>query len=454
MTTTPRAPDYLTALPYPDRFHPEQAPLWLGAVIAALGHVPPAGGAGWCEIGCGRGFGATLLAAANPGLRFTGIDLNPDHIAQAKARADAAGISNLRFLCADIRDLGDDLGRFDQIVTHGLLSWVPPGVRAAVVDFTARHLSPGGLAALHYMAAPGGDVFRAFHAVFRSVADHPDPVAEGMRLLTGLRGAGAGFFALHPHAGQTLDNLLREDPAYVAHEYLNPDFHPLPFASVAGPLAEAGLHWRGSATPVENIDTVSLPAAALPLIRAEADPLRREGLKDLARNQALRSDLFTRPGAAADGQTHLSLLRQMTWGLLPGTPRVGTDDLVFQTRIGAVTGDHRIFGPLFDRLAQGPARFDMLEQLAPFAGRPGLLNQSLQIALWAGFAHPVQRVVDPAPARRLNRLLLARAAAGDRVPALAAPALGSGRRVAPADLADLAAGRGPADLRQLFVLDG
>ena len=53
-------------------------------------------------------------------------------------------------------------------------------------------------------------------------------------------------------------------------------------------------------------------------------------------------------------------------------------------------------------------------------------------------------------AARLNRLLLA----GDApVPALAAPALGSGRALTPELRGALRSGAGPAPLRQMFALD-
>ena len=57
---------------YPAFFHPEQAPLWLAAVAAALGRPGPEDDSAVCEIGCGQGFGLCLLAAANPARRPVG----------------------------------------------------------------------------------------------------------------------------------------------------------------------------------------------------------------------------------------------------------------------------------------------------------------------------------------------------------------------------------------------
>lgn len=162
-----------------------------------------------------------------------------------------------------------------------MLSWVAPQLRAALVRFVARHLAPGGIAVLHYMSEPGGAAFRAFHAVFRSMADRPDPVAEGLALLQALRAAKAGFFQLYPHAGGTLDNLLVEDPAYVAHEYLNPHFTPLGFAAVQGPMAGIAHPLAGSDPAATRLNrhlheqmrmNARIPALAAPLIGSGIAP--------------------------------------------------------------------------------------------------------------------------------------------------------------------------------------
>ena len=437
--------DYRRDTVFPAFFHREQSPAWIAAVAAALGRAA-ARGASWCEIGCGQGYGMAVLAAANPAMRFVGIDINPDHIALAQARANAAELANASFICGDIRDPALVEGQFAHIVTHGVMSWVGEDVRASVADFIADHLTEDGIAAVHYMSEPGGAAFRAFHAVFRSVAHLPDPVAQGLAALKAMRDAKAGFFQLYPHASQTLDALLADPPDYVAHEYLNPTFRPLAFHEVDALFAARGLRWLGSATPMDNIDAVSIPAAAAKAIMPVRERVLRETMKDMARNQALRYDLFARPAAPMSDQAHLSLLRSMIWRLLPGAPAPGR--VTFQTRIGPVEGDAAIFEPLMKALGQGDGDFAALERHRPFTGRPGLLNQGLQMLLWAGVAHPVVPVTDPAPAARLNRLLLAER----HVPALACPAIGSGLAFGARDRAALADGSAPRALRQLTAL--
>ncbi|MGI3128925.1 class I SAM-dependent methyltransferase [Halopseudomonas pachastrellae] len=445
--------DYLIDHDYPPVYHPEQSPGWLAAVLSAIGRQPAQRGS-WCELGCGQGFNVSLMAAANPDMRFTGIDLNPQHIATAEARAKTAGLTNVQFHCADIRTVDGLAGPFDVIVSHGVLSWVPASVREAIAAFVGRQLAPGGVAALQYMSEPGGAAFRAFHAVFRACAGSPEPVKQGLQLLCAMRDAKAGFFQLHPHASQTLDNLLKERPGYIEHEYMNPTFEPLAFGEVHALLAGVGLQWQGSATPLENIDAVSLPAQAGEVATRVPDLVLRETLKDLARNQPQRYDLFMQPAAAPSAQQHMALLRAGRWRLLPGAPAPGGMQL--DTPIGPVQAQAAVFAPFLTRLAEGPASFAELEALAPFNGRPGLLNQTLQMSLWAGIVHPERELTvggfDSAPAARLNACLLREAAAGAHVPALAAPLLGSGLALNAERLRALLDGNSDPTLRTLLYL--
>lgn len=54
------------------------------------------------DAGCGRGLALLLLAEAFPASHFTGYDLSPEAIAEARAEAARRGIGNVRF---EVRDL-------------------------------------------------------------------------------------------------------------------------------------------------------------------------------------------------------------------------------------------------------------------------------------------------------------------------------------------------------------
>ena|SRR2546428_2172182 len=50
------------------------------------------------EVGCGVGAQTVTLAQRSLDARFTSVDLSADSIAEARRRADQAGLSNVEFL--------------------------------------------------------------------------------------------------------------------------------------------------------------------------------------------------------------------------------------------------------------------------------------------------------------------------------------------------------------------
>src|SRR5437763_13091981 len=76
---------YRTDIPYVFGFKPMLAPAWLDFVALIGGAAPPerTNGITWCDLGCGQGVTAAILAALNPAGNFHGIDAMPAHIDHA-----------------------------------------------------------------------------------------------------------------------------------------------------------------------------------------------------------------------------------------------------------------------------------------------------------------------------------------------------------------------------------
>ncbi len=103
-------------------------------------------GHGWkgkvaVDIGCGSGAGTLLLAGL--GAKAVGIDVDPGVIALASSRAKEDGLSNARFLCADVeggdwRKLARAPDGLDGVVAHLCFS-------REIAKHAARALRPGGV---------------------------------------------------------------------------------------------------------------------------------------------------------------------------------------------------------------------------------------------------------------------------------------------------------------------
>ncbi len=288
----------LGSIDYPAGFYHQLAPVHLNYICALNGVRGPNLSApfNYCELGCGAGETTNVLAAANPAANFVGIDLNPDHIAFANDAARAGGLENARFVAADISTLDfETLPMFEFITMHGLYSWVPQGVQAAIHRFIEAKLRPGGVVYVSYNAMPGwGAVapLRRFfiNAVSRSEASTLDATRAALADLADLREA--PFFKENPTAAHVLSRLPHVDIRYVAHEYLTDNWQPLYFADMHDTMAAHGLQFAGDGEVVENLLEYSVDEAFLAPLRATADRVERESQRDLIQNRFFRRDIY------------------------------------------------------------------------------------------------------------------------------------------------------------------
>lgn len=389
-----RLEGYVTDVVYPGRFHAESMPLWLHAVATATGFIAPDLARAYraCELGCGDGLNLLIAAASNPLGHFVGVDFNARHIEIAKALAIEAGLRNIEFVEADFRSLKRD-ERFDFVITHGVWSWVAPDVQQAMLAAIDTLLAPTGLLYLGYMSQPGATVLAPLQRLMREIAsplqgDSVQKASQALGFVVRMAEAGVGYFAENPGARRQLDAMRREHPASLAHEFLSEHWRPQHVAGVMAELARFDLHYIGSATGIENIDALSLPGNSQRLVQGLPLPAA-ETVRDMARNQSLRRDIYQRAPRALNAEQHLAAMDTLRFALLPGAPKAG--GLRLQTRIGPIEGPAELFDPVLRALQSGPLSFNELRSLPPFRNAPAMLNQVLLVLMDARCVHPLRR---------------------------------------------------------------
>jgi cyclopropane-fatty-acyl-phospholipid synthase len=98
------------------------------------------------DIGCGWG-GMALTLAKDFGARVTGITLSEEQLTEARARAEAAGLSDrVTFELMDYRDMDRS---FDRIVSVGMFEHVGVPNYPAFFSTIKRCLAPDGVALVH-----------------------------------------------------------------------------------------------------------------------------------------------------------------------------------------------------------------------------------------------------------------------------------------------------------------
>ncbi|MFP4327899.1 MAG: class I SAM-dependent methyltransferase [Paracoccaceae bacterium] len=98
------------------------------------------------DIGCGWG-GMALTLARDYGARVVGVTLSENQLARARARAEAAGLSQrVEFRLLDYRKLDES---FDRIVSVGMLEHVGVPQYQTYFDKVEDLLAPNGVALIH-----------------------------------------------------------------------------------------------------------------------------------------------------------------------------------------------------------------------------------------------------------------------------------------------------------------
>ncbi|HSZ88487.1 MAG TPA: class I SAM-dependent methyltransferase [Acetobacteraceae bacterium] len=435
---------YVTDVAYTSNFYREITPSWIALTSLLLGHRPPdlAAPFTYADLGCGNGFTSLIIAAACPHAEVWGFDFNPAHVEFANGLAARAGLTNVRFVetsfadleAASNRELRDfDMPDFDMMVSHGVLSWISPANREHLVGAVAKRLKPGGLVYLSYNVTTGWTGMVPVRVLMRMLTvaspERTDLAVPGvLDFVDRLKQAGASFFTANPALENRLTDIRKQDARYIAHEYLNHDWHPLMFTEVAGAMLEAKCRYIGSATLAENIDTVSVPPNVVPILAETRDPYLRETLRDLGCTQTFRRDLYRKGIAPIPAAEQQMLLEDLTLaGMGMAVPEGG---ITFATPIGNVTGRPEVYEPLLTMLEAGALSVREARAAPAFAGRALVeLMQALTLLVAGGYAHPMLPSDGAAgrheAARRLNLAIArANANAGD-LPRLAAPAIGS-----------------------------
>lgn len=427
---------YVTDVAYTCDFYREITPAWLTTASLLLGHRSPdlAKSFSYADLGCGHGFTALVVAATCPHADVWGFDFNPAHIEFANRMADQAGLRNVRFVEASFAELTRRvLPDFDFMIAHGVLSWISPKNRRFLVNTVAKRLKPGGLVYLGYNVTTGWAAMVPLRQLMRMLTlasqKRTDVAAPGvLDFVCRLKDAGALFFPAHPHLEKWLADIRKLDARYIAHEYLNEDWHPLSFADLASEMREAKCDYIGSATLVENINTMSVPAGMSLMLAETQDPVLRETLRDIGGAQSFRRDLYRKGVAPMPGPEQQMRLHELKIaGLGVAMPEAGP---TFTTPMGDITGHPEIYQPLMEMLESGQVSVKQAAESPVFASRPLVeLLQAFSLLIAGGYAHPVLPS-SGTDARRnaCHRLNLAIAQANARaaeLPRLASPVIGS-----------------------------
>lgn len=282
-----------------------------------------------CDIGCGSGLTGYILAAANPGIRFTGIDIDQEALELAQRRAAIGGLDNCIYRLPEEDRISSE--RFSVVFAHGIYSWVDSTTRESLNQFFREGIEDNGLLFLSYNLLPGWDCLSFIRNQFSSsLAESPDDPEDAARRslqrLIELRDAGALAFHHNKAAIGFLNYLVEmDDLQYTIQEFYGIDQQAFSFAKIHDTLQQCGLSYAADASTLENRVDLSIAAAGLDLLAQCESTKELQATKDLLQNRLFRRDIFTAgnfsEGARNPGNQALDSIRLGIYGISPQLPR-------------------------------------------------------------------------------------------------------------------------------------
>lgn len=386
------------SVPYVSFAYPHTHPSRIGAIARLFGMTPAAPeNARVLEIGCAGGGNLFSQALLYPDAHFTGIDIAPEQIADAKHSADAMGITNIDFKAMDITQIDRDFfaGKFDYIICHGVYSWVPQNVRAAIMAVIRDCLAPQGVAQVSYNTLPGWNAVRSLRDMMiyhtNRFATPADKIKQARALLDFLSETTAddrtGYKAL---IDEERKMLARSNDSYVYHDHLESANTQFYFHEFVRDLMVNDLTYVGDSS-LPSMFVGNLPQKAMETLKAVNDVVNQEQYMDFINNRRFRNTLVCHKNAGLNRSLqgeqifdfHLAALVQPDPQAANNTP--GEESQVYRPVGG---------GPTFT--AKGRVMVAIMNMLTTQAPRPvaaETLVRQVQTALGLPTDEPVRAML-------------------------------------------------------------
>lgn len=283
--------------PYAGYPYPQTSPYSVMAVAKLFGvNVPAMEQIKILELGCGEGDNLISMASQLPKAKLVGVDLSKVQIDAANKTKSALGLKNIEFHAMSITDINEAFGKFDYIICHGVISWVPEEVRKSIFEVCSKNLTENGVAYLSYNTLPGWNIVRTIRDMMRYHAGMfstvHEKIAQAKSLVNfikdSLENANTPYSQILKDEAQRLS--LQND-SYIAHEFLEINNHQFYFSDFIFEAAQHGLQYLGDA----NLSTMylgNMPQKVVEKLQEVKNIIVTEQYMDFITNRRFRTTLL------------------------------------------------------------------------------------------------------------------------------------------------------------------
>jgi SAM-dependent methyltransferase len=430
---------YVADIGYTFGYYSELNPLRIKLAFFNAGLASPEIGTA-CELGFGQGMSTNIHAAATV-TQWYATDFNPSQAGFAQDLATASG-SGAKLYDEAFADFAKrpDLPDFDYIGLHGIWSWISDENRAVIVDFIRRKLKVGGVVYISYNTQPG---WAAMVPMRDLLTEHSEVMGKaGEGIVSRINGAlefAEKFFETNPsyckanlQVPERIKKMKGQDRNYLAHEYFNRDWLPMPFSRMAQWLAPTKMTYACSAHYLDHLNDLNMSPEQLTFLSEIPDAMFRETVRDFMVDQQFRRDYWVKGARKFDPLVLIENIRAQKVVLLQ--PRADVSLKASGAR-GEASLHEAVYGPILDALADHkPRTVGQIEQVVKDKGVTlAQLFQAIMLLAGAGRLATVQDEAVISKAKKhtdkLNAYLIAKAQGSGDINYLASPVTGGGINV-------------------------
>lgn len=427
---------YVADIGYTYGYYLELNPLRVKLAFINSGlHYPEVGTA--CELGFGQGMSVNMHAAASV-TSWSATDFNPSQAAFAQEIAAVSG-SHAQLFDEAFNDFANrsDLPEFDYIGLHGIWSWISDENRAVIVDFIKRKLKVGGVLYISYNTQPGWaamvpmrDLLTEHSEVMgRSGTGIASRIDEALAFADKLIDTNPTYIRANPQIKDRIAKIKEQNRNYLAHEYFNKDWLPMPFSKMAEWLSSAKVQFACSAHYLDHVDAINLSNEQQALLKDIPDGMFRQTVRDFMVNQQFRKDYWVKGARKLSSLQQAEALRAQRLMLV--IPRADVS-LKVTGSIGEATMSEAVYNPILDALSDHKVKtIGQLEQAVTAQGVVfAQLLQAVMILSGNGTLAAVQEdnIITKAKKHtdKLNQHIMNLARGSNDISYLASPVTGGG----------------------------
>jgi methyltransferase-like protein/SAM-dependent methyltransferase len=248
------------------------------------------------ELGCASGFNIIPHAINYPNAKFIGVDLSEKQVNSGKAVISDLKLDNIELLHMSITDVTPELGMFDYIICHGVISWVPEFVQNKIFEISKKNLSPNGIAYISYNTLPGWNMIRSIRDMMlyhsNGFTDIKDKISQARLLLQFMNDALVETDTPYSEMLKSETELLsKQSDHYIRHDHLEEDNKQFYFSDFINIARSQGLQYL-SDVHVSTMYLGNLPKAVADQLSTINDIVRVEQYVDFLTNRRFRSTLL------------------------------------------------------------------------------------------------------------------------------------------------------------------